>query len=85
MLEEICKDEDVLEVTGEYTGGIGGWGASHEHRELKHRYEKDDALSSSSFSTQNQQQEQELLMEQQLLPSTSRKIQYDSSFSGWKS
>jgi hypothetical protein len=65
MLEEICKDEDVLEVTGEYTGGIGGWGASHEHRELKHRYEKDDALSSSSFSTQNQQQEQELLMEQQ--------------------
>jgi hypothetical protein len=26
MLEEICKDDDVLEVTGEYTGGIGGWG-----------------------------------------------------------
>lgn len=36
MLEEICKDEDVLEVTGEYTGGIGGWGASHEHREHRH-------------------------------------------------
>ena len=32
MLEQICKDEDVLEVTGEYTGGIGGWGASHEPR-----------------------------------------------------
>ena len=25
MLEQICKDDDVLEVTGEYTGGIGGW------------------------------------------------------------
>jgi hypothetical protein len=21
MLEQICKDEDVIEVTGEYTGG----------------------------------------------------------------
>ena len=38
MLEEICKDDDVLEVTGEYTGGIGGWGASHEHREHRHRH-----------------------------------------------
>jgi hypothetical protein len=40
MLEQICKDEDVLEVTGEYTGGIGGWGASHEHREHGHTYEQ---------------------------------------------
>ena len=39
MLEQICKDEDVLEVTGEYTGGIGGWGASHEHREHRHSNE----------------------------------------------
>ena len=31
MLKEISNDRDVLEVTGEYTGGIGGWGASHEH------------------------------------------------------
>ncbi len=62
MLEQICKDEDVLEVTGEYTGGIGGWGASHERREHRHRYEKEEynafAGSSSSFSPQNQQQEQ---------------------------
>ena len=36
MLEEICRDEDVLEVTGEYAGGIGGWGASHENRERRH-------------------------------------------------
>jgi hypothetical protein len=42
MLEEICKDEDVLEVTGEYTGGIGGWGASHEHRERRHNKEYED-------------------------------------------
>ena len=41
MLEQICKDEDVLEVTREYTGGIGGWGASHEHREHRHTYEDD--------------------------------------------
>jgi hypothetical protein len=36
MLKEISDDENVLEVTGEYTGGIGGWGASHEHRERRH-------------------------------------------------
>lgn len=32
MLKEISDSDDVLEVTGEYTGGIGGYGASHEHR-----------------------------------------------------
>jgi len=65
MLEQICKDEDVIEVTGEYTGGIGGWGASHEHLEHRNRYEEDDALlSSSSLSKQNQQQEQELFVKQ---------------------
>ncbi len=42
MLEQICKDEDVLEVTGEYTGGIGGRGASHEHRERGHRFEQNE-------------------------------------------
>jgi hypothetical protein len=29
-LKEISDSEDVLEVTGDYTGSIGGWGASHE-------------------------------------------------------
>jgi hypothetical protein len=33
MLKEISDDKDVLEVTGEYTGGVGGWGASHEHKD----------------------------------------------------
>ncbi len=32
VLKEISDSEDVLEVTGEYTGGLGGYGASHEHR-----------------------------------------------------
>ena len=34
MLKEISNDEDVLEVTGEYTGGITARGASHEHRDM---------------------------------------------------
>jgi Carboxypeptidase regulatory-like domain len=66
MLEQICKDDDVLEVTGEYTGGIGGWGASHEHREHRHRHEEDDynTFAESSFSKRNQQQEQQLVKQQ---------------------
>jgi hypothetical protein len=44
MLEQICKDDDVLEVTGEYTGGIGGWGASHEHKHSNKQYEYDYML-----------------------------------------
>ena len=35
-LEEICESEDVLEVTGDYTGTLTGRGASHEPREHKH-------------------------------------------------
>jgi hypothetical protein len=64
MLEQVCKDEDVLEVTGEYTGGIGGWGASHEYREHRHRHKEDEYSAvarpspASSYSHQNQQQEQ---------------------------
>jgi hypothetical protein len=32
MLKEISDDQDVLEITGEYTGSVGGYGASHERR-----------------------------------------------------
>ena len=39
MLKEISDSEDVLEVTGEYTGSIGGFGASHEHLNHKHMHE----------------------------------------------
>ncbi len=35
ILKEISDSDDVLEVTGEYTGRIGGYGASHEHRETE--------------------------------------------------
>ena len=58
MLREICEDDDVIEVTGEYTGGIGGWGASHEHREHRYKRENYHHTASSFFSLQKQQQEQ---------------------------
>jgi hypothetical protein len=35
-LEEMSQSEDVLEVTGDYTGTPTGTGASHEPRERKH-------------------------------------------------
>ena len=31
MLKEISDSDDVIEVTGEYTGGLGGYAVSHEH------------------------------------------------------
>jgi hypothetical protein len=37
MLKEISDSEDVIEVTGEYTGGLGGYGASHEHKSYDKR------------------------------------------------
>ena len=33
ILREICASEDVLEVTGDYTGTLTGRGASHEPKE----------------------------------------------------
>ena len=30
LLEEISAQQDVLEITGDYTGGIGSYAASHE-------------------------------------------------------
>ena len=36
ILKEICDSEDVLEVTGDYTGSITGVGASHEPRDHAH-------------------------------------------------
>ena len=38
MLNEISSDIDVLDVTGEYTGGLTGRGASHEHRDMHDYY-----------------------------------------------
>lgn len=39
MLEEISDSEDVMEVTGEYTGSIGGFGPSHEYLHHKHTHD----------------------------------------------
>ncbi len=38
MLEEISGYQNVVEVTGEYTDGITGRGASHEHRDMHDYY-----------------------------------------------
>lgn len=56
MLKEISDSEDVPEVTGEYTGGIGGWGPSHQqHSGHKHSH---DYYTPSPSSAQQQQQQQ---------------------------
>src|SRR5919109_3624674 len=58
-LKEISDSEDVIEVTGDYTGSIGGWGASHEHRD--HESIKNyNTQSSSSLSQQDIREQQTL-------------------------
>jgi Carboxypeptidase regulatory-like domain len=47
MLKEISDSEEVIEVTGDYTGGLGGYGASHEQ---KHRQFSERGTTSSSIS-----------------------------------
>jgi hypothetical protein len=39
ILREISDSEDVIEVTGDYTGGLGSYGASHEHTGHENRFE----------------------------------------------
>jgi hypothetical protein len=64
MLIEISNDRDVIEVTGEYTGGVGGWGASHEHKDhtyIQNYYNYSSSSSTSLISLQqqvNKEQEQ---------------------------
>jgi sulfur relay (sulfurtransferase) DsrF/TusC family protein len=53
-LKEISDSEDVIEVTGDYTGSIGGWGASHEHKD--HEYRQGSNTSPSSTSQQQIQE-----------------------------
>ena len=55
MLKEISNSEDVLEVASEYTGGIGGWGPSHEHAGHRHSH---DYYTSSSRQPEQQTKEQ---------------------------
>ena len=54
-LKEISNSGDVLEVAGEYTGGIGGWGPSHEHAGHRHTH---DYYTSSSRQQHHQTKDQ---------------------------
>jgi hypothetical protein len=54
MLKEISDSNDVLEVSGEYTGGVGGLGASHEQR--LHKYNHDHDISSSGEQKRDKKQ-----------------------------
>lgn len=38
ILKEISDSEEVIEVTGDYTGGLGSYGASHEHTNHQNRF-----------------------------------------------
>ena len=57
MLKEISDAEEVLDVTGDYTGSIGGWGASHEQRHKE--YNKTIRPSSSTAAQSLQSIDQE--------------------------
>jgi hypothetical protein len=67
ILKEISDSEDVIEVTGEYTGGLGSYGASHERSHEHNPYNKRRMIttttttasssSSSSPTTKISQQE----------------------------
>jgi len=64
ILKEISDSEDVIEVTGEYTGGLGSYGASHERNHEHSPYNKrriitttTEIASSSSPTTKILQQE----------------------------
>ena len=56
-LKEISDSENVIEVTGDYTGSIGGWGASHEQRDHENMHVYD--TQSSSTPSQQEIQEQQ--------------------------
>ncbi|HLG36774.1 MAG TPA: carboxypeptidase-like regulatory domain-containing protein [Nitrososphaera sp.] len=50
ILKEISDSEDVIEVTGEYTGGLGSYGASHEHN---HRIHEEQEIRATSKRPQD--------------------------------
>ena len=58
LLKEISDHEDVLEVTGVYTGGEGGLGASHEQTDHRgHTYDYDESLFSPISLSEEQEEE----------------------------
>jgi hypothetical protein len=59
MLKEISNDNDIVEITGEYTGSIGGWGASHEYRRLAYLENYSSVSSSAALLLQKQVQKKQ--------------------------
>jgi sulfur relay (sulfurtransferase) DsrF/TusC family protein len=56
-LKEISDSENVIEVTGDYTGSIGGWGASHEQRDHENMHAYDTQPSSTPSQQEIQEQQ----------------------------
>jgi hypothetical protein len=69
ILKEISDSEEVIEVTGDYTGGLGSYGASHERTNHQNRFEtlkeqpppqppsSSEKISNSHSSTKTQEKE----------------------------
>jgi Carboxypeptidase regulatory-like domain len=51
ILKEISDSEDVIEVTGEYTGGLGGYGGSHERSHEHSPYNKRRLITAAATAT----------------------------------
>ena len=64
MLKEISDSEDVIEVTGEYTGGLGGYGASHEHKPYDKR--RMIAATTTTASEATASQAKQILQQQEI-------------------
>lgn len=81
MLEEISNDGDVLEVSGEYTGSVGGWGASHDYRGIQNYNMNKNYLSSSSLTLmqQSEQHIEEELAQNKIAAATKDKLKEMSS------
>jgi hypothetical protein len=52
ILKEISDSEDVIEVTGEYTGGLGSYGASHERSHEHGLYNKRRMITTTTETTE---------------------------------
>jgi hypothetical protein len=52
ILKEISDSEDVIEVTGEYTGGLGSYGASHERSHEHNPYNKRRMITTTTTTTE---------------------------------
>lgn len=72
ILKEISDSEDVVEVTGEYTGGLGGYGASHEHTPYNNRRIITSTTETAAASPAKQTLQQEIRSKDYEKPSAAR-------------